>query len=317
MMIIFVYSNEGLIHKWTFLVKWEELVPLPVCHNAHTAVLLGGNVYIGGGFEGIRANNHRPCYKLDIYNLTTDQWSSSPITTPYSSFAMTVLDDKLVTAGGLTKNHEVVKKVLVLNAGQWKDYSEMPTAKDCATAVGYHSMLIVVGGQMKVEGKWTRVSTTELLDTTNGCWYTCNNLPSPHQQLKAAIMNDKLYLLGGVDKDFNDSLKVFVASLNDLSTHQLNWQSAPNTPWCVSAPVVLYNKCLLTVGGRQASDDTSQTREVYTLNPSTGQWKHLTNIPAVRSFPAVVGVVDKIIVLGGMTNKNREYSNTVWIDVFD
>ena len=230
---------------------------------------------------------------------------------------MTLLEDKLVTAGGRTKNDEVVKKVLVLNAGQWKDYSEMPTARSSATAVGYHSMLIVVGGLIKVKGKWTRISTTELLDTTNKCWYTCNNLQSPHQQLKAAIMNDKLYLLGGVDKDGKPSSKVFVASLNDLSTHQLNWQSAPNTPWCYSTPAVLYNKFLLTVGGRQPHDKTSQTCEVYALNPSTGQWKHLTNIPAARHFPAVVGVADKIIVIGGMTNKNREYSNTVWIGVFD
>ena len=59
---------------------------------------------------------------------------------------MTVLDDKLVTAGGIAKNSDVVKKVLVLNAGQWKDYNEMPTARSCAIAVGYHSMLIVVGG---------------------------------------------------------------------------------------------------------------------------------------------------------------------------
>ena len=138
---------------------------------------------------------------------------------------MTVLDDKLVTVGGVTKNNEAVKKVLVLNAGQWKDYSELPTARCHPIAVGYHSMLIVVGGGVKapVGGKWTRISTTELLDTTNRCWYTCNNLPSPHQQLKAAIMDDKLYLLGGIDKDFKPSSQVYVASLDTLSTHQLNW----------------------------------------------------------------------------------------------
>jgi len=130
-------------------------------------------------------------------------------------------------------------------------------------------------------------------------------------------MNDKLYLLGGVDKDFKPSPKVFVASLNDLSTHQLNWESAPNAPWCYSTPVVLYNKFLLTVGGKQASVDNSQTCEVYTFNPSTGQWKHLTNIPAARHFPALVGMADKIIVIGGMTNKNTKYSNTVWIGMFD
>ena len=172
-------------------------------------------------------------------------------------------------------------------------------------------MLIVVGGVCMVEGEWTRVSTTELLDTTNGCWYTCNNLPSPHQQLQAAIMNDKLYLLGG-DDNFNPSPQMFVTSLDTLSTHQLNWQSAPNTPLCYSAPVVLHNKFLLTVGGKQQN----RTSEVYALNPSTGQWKHLANIPAARSGPAVVGVADNIIVIGGTTSDGK-YSKTVWIGVVE
>ena len=134
-------------------VKWKELAPLPVGRTSHTAVLLGGVVYVGVGFEGRNINDDQTSFRIDVYNLTTNQWSTSPITTPYRSFAMTVLGDKLVTAGGTTKNDEVVKKVLVLNAGQWKDYSEMTTARSCATAVGYHSMLIVVGGAIKVEGK--------------------------------------------------------------------------------------------------------------------------------------------------------------------
>ena len=297
-------------------VKWEELAPLPVGRSAHTAVLLGGVVYVGGGYEGTSLDDKQNCYRLDVYNLTTNQWSSSPITSPYCWFAMTVLDDKLIIAGGATKNNEAVKKVLVLNVGQWKDYSEMPIARCSATAVGYHSMLIVVGGQIKVEGKWTTVSTTELLDTTNGCWYTCNNLPSPHQQIKAVIMKDKIYLLGGSDKDLELSSQVFVASLVTLSTHQLNWQSAPDSPWSLSSPVV-YRQFLLAVGGRRPSDNTSRTCEVHALNPSTDHWKYLTDIPAARSFPAVLSVDDKLIVIGGATNDNILFSDSVWIGVFE
>ena len=294
-------------------VKWKELAPLPVYHSTHTGVLLGGNVYVGGGVvERSVDDDRKESYRIDVYNVTTNQWSSSPITTPYYFFAMTVLDNILVTAGGRTKNGKVVKKVLVLNAGQWKDYSEMPTARAGASAVGYHSMLIMVGGGIMVKGKWTTVSTTELLDTTNGCWYTCSNLPSPHQLLQAAIMKDKLYLLGGVDEDFESSPQVFFASLDTLSTHQLIWQSAQNTPWCDSTSVVLYNK-LLTVGGKSQK---SYTSEVCIFNPLTGQCKHLTNIPAARGAPAAVGVANNILVIGGVTNNNK-YSNTVWIGMFE
>ena len=301
---------DSQVNIFTKSVKWKELSPLPVGVDGQNAVLLSGNVYVGGGLEGRSTADYRDSYRLDVYNLTTNQWSSSPITTPYSWFAMT---GQLVIAGGGTKNGKVVKKVLVLNAGQWKDYSEMPTARCYATAVGYRSMLIVIGGMSKVEGKWTTLYATELLDTTNGyrCWYTCNNLPSPHQAMKAVIMNDKLYLLGGADEDMKLSPQAFVASLDNLSTHQLNWQSAINTPWCRSAPVVLYNKFLLTVGGWQQS----RTSEVNVFNSSTGQWKHLTNIPAARGGPAVVGVADNIIVIGGRTI-NRKFSKTLWIGMF-
>ena len=297
-------------------VSWKKLASSPVRYGTHTAVLLGRDVFVGGGYV-YEGGDIKDSYRLDVYNLTTNWWSPSPITTPYRWFAITVLDDKLVTAGGATKNDEleVVKKVLVLNAGQWKDYSEMPTARYGATAVGYHSMLIVVGGIGKVEGNWAILSTIELLDTTNGCWYTCNNLPSPHQQLKAAIMNNKLYLLGGTDKDLKDSTQVFVASLDTLSTHQLNWQSVPSAPFYDTSPVVLYYQFLLTVGGWQQGV-SNYTSEVNIFNPSTGQWKNLINIPAARCGPAVVGVADNsIIVIGGITDD--EISNTVWIGIFE
>ena len=294
-------------------IKWEELAPLPVGRSGHTAVLLDGNVYVGGGSEGKSVDVKQSSYRLDVYNLTTNQWSLSPLSTPYRHFAMAVLDKKLIAAGGATKDGEVVDKVLVLDAGQWKEYSEMPTAKFNATAVGYHSMLIVVGGTIKVEGKLMRVATTELLDTVNGCWYTCNSLPSPHKQLVAAIMNDTLYLLGGFYSDGKPSPQVFVASLDTLATHQLNWQSAPNALWCGSAPVVQYDKFLLTVGGMKQQ---SRASEVCIFIPSTGEWKPLANIPAARSGPAVVGVANNIIVIGGLTNKNNEYSNSVWIGMF-
>ena len=68
----------GIFSKTT---EWEKLAPLRVGRNAHTAVLLGGNVYVGGGFEGI--DNDQDSYKLYVYNLTTNQWSSSPIIIPY------------------------------------------------------------------------------------------------------------------------------------------------------------------------------------------------------------------------------------------
>ena len=110
--------------------------------STHSAVTLGEVVYVGGGFEGKSVFEKQSCYRLDVYNLATNQWSCSPITTPYKWYAMTVLDNKLIIAGGVAKNGDVVKKLLALCTGQWKDYCEMPTARHSATAVGYHSSYV-------------------------------------------------------------------------------------------------------------------------------------------------------------------------------
>ena len=50
-------------------VKWEELAPLPVGRSAHTAVLLGGVVYVGGGYEGRSDDARENCYRLDVYTI--------------------------------------------------------------------------------------------------------------------------------------------------------------------------------------------------------------------------------------------------------
>ena len=300
-------------------VKWEELAPLPVGRVSSTAVLLHGSVYVGSGYEGRSVNEFQTSYRLDVCNLSTNQWSPSPITTPYCAYAMTVLDGKLVTAGGVVSKDEVTNKILVLDAGQLKDYGEMPTARSCATAVGYHSILIIVGGKAKVNGKWTVISTVELMDTTNGHWYTCDDLPTPHYELQPAVVNNTLYLLGGGNSSRQPSLKVFSTPLEMLSTHQLKWQSLTDTPWIFSTPFGISNKFFLAVGGRHPSDVTIQSSEIHALSPSTGLWELIANIPVPTSGPAVVGVDDnKIIVLGGSVGfKQRLFSTNVWISTFE
>jgi len=313
--IILQTNSQPDIFKKAVTMKWKELAPLSVGHTAHTAVFLHGSIYVGGGFEGKSVSKDKHCYKIDIYNVYANQWSASPIVTPHSGFAMTVLNEKLIIAGGQTKSGEITNKVLVFDEGEWKYFSEMRTARYNLAAVGHEPMPITIGGETRGDKSQSDVAITELLDATNGSWYTCDDLPMPHFQIKCVIMKNNLYVLGG--KHISPSLQVFTASLDYLSSHQLRWQPLPDTLWCYSAPAALYNKFLLAVGGRQPSDCNSQTSEVCAFNPSTESWSKIADLPAARSFLAVVGVADnKIIVLGGGA-KQGKYSSDTWVGVFE
>ena len=305
-------------------MKWEEVAPLPACGSGHNAVLLHGLIYVGGGSKE-KGGRKVGSYSVHVYDPHTNEWQPS-IDTPCCDFAMTVLKNELVIAGGATANDDVLSDVSILNpeTREWKLYSKMPHARYNATAVGYQSMLIIVGGVMPTKGVfkklasgfWSVQPTTDLLDTTSGCWHTCSSIPSPHIQLKAVILNNTLYVLGGADSNLKPSSKVFGTSLDDIATtHELSWQCLADVPFCYSTPVVMHDKYLLTVGGTQQSD-SSLAREVRALNPLNALWKQIANLPVATCLQAAVCIDNKLIVIGGMT-KDKKLSNAVWTGVFE
>ena len=233
------------------IIKWEEGAPAPVGHADHTAVWLNGLVYVGGGFVAGVVRSHT----INCYDPIKNSWSS-PINTPYCFFAMTTLNNKLLIAGGRDKSNKVTNKILTMDDGQLKNYTEMTTARSYATAAGHQGMLIITGGK---DDKDKTLSSTELFNSTDGQWYTCSHLPQPHYMLHSVIVDNILYLLGGLNKDYKNSPAVFTAPLNNLSRHQLKWNTHQDTPWCYSAPVSVNGTQLLIVGGAKGFNLSLET----------------------------------------------------------
>ena len=287
-------------------IKWEEGAPAPVGRYRHIAVWLDGLVYVGGGVE-----TGGPSYIINCYDPVNNSWSS-PINSRYSGFSMTTLNDKLLIAGGDDKSGKTTSRILIMDAGKFKNYTKMITARSCATATGHQGMLIITGGW---DDKNKRLSSTELFDSSNGQWYMSksNDLPQPHSQLQSVIVDNILYLIGGVNKD-GASQAVFIAPLDTLSRHQLQWNTLQDTPCFNSAPVSVYGTHLLIVGGgKEIGYKYTRTSDAYKLNKVSHSWEAIGHIPSARQSPAAVCTTDNgVIVIGGLNDKG-EYTNTVWI----
>ena len=267
----------------------------------HAAVWLNGLVYVGGGSDG-----WNPSYIINCYDPVNNSWSSS-INTPYCLFAMTTLNNKLVTAGGEDRSGKRTNQILIMDAGQLKNYTNMITARSHATADGHQGMLIITAGR-DVKGRI--LSSTELFDSNNHKWHKCSDIPQPHYWLKSVIVDNILYLLGGVNKNYSDSPEVFTAPLDTLSTHQLKWNTHQDTPWCNSAPVSVNGTHLLIVAGYKECKNTS---DIHKLNKISNSWEAIGHIPSARYRSAAVSTADnRVIVVGGQNDK-QWVTNTVWI----
>ena len=286
-------------------IKWEEGAPAPVDHYGHTAVWLNGLVYVGGGLEpGWKAS-----YIINCYDPVNNSWSSS-INTTYCNFAMTTLNNKLVTAGGRDRSCMKIAQVFTQDAGQLKKYTKMITARSSATAAGHQGMLIITGGRYDNN---KILSSTELFDSNNGQWYKCSDLPQPHSSLQSVIVDNILYVLGG-GKGGYDTPAVFTAPLDTLSTHQLKWNTHQDTPWWSSAPVSVNGTHLLIVGGyKSTGGKVTFTSDIHKLNKVSHSWEAIGHIPSARSRAAAVSTADnRVIVIGGRNDKGWP-TNTVWI----
>jgi len=276
-------------------IKWEEGTASPVDRSLHTAVLYNGVIYVGGGWYKDNGGKKRYPDALDMYHKDTNTWDT--IDTPHELFAVTLLTGKVVIVGGrTTRGKKVTNKILVLESGQWKDYTEMPTARYGVTAVSHHSMMIVIGGG---SDGYITLSTTELFNDTTGQWFKCDDLPQPLYSSYLIIVGETVFVLGGITKDNKYSTAVYAAP---LSNHQLKWQHLVDTPHVVPAPVGLNNKYLLAVG----------KKHIYTLNSTATKWMTTGTLPVYTIDTTVVcDEQSQLVMIGGRGSDGRS-TNKLW-----
>ena len=141
-------------------IKWKEGTLAPVGHCNHTAVWLNGVAYVGGGIE----TGPKPSYTINCYDPVNNLWSS-PINTPYSLFAMTILNNRLLIAGGTDKHYKRTNQIFTMDAGWLKNYTKMVTARSGAVAAGHQGTLIITGGE---DDKRKILCSTEIFDSASG-----------------------------------------------------------------------------------------------------------------------------------------------------
>ena len=261
---------------------------------------------MGGGYGGIN-----PSCSIKCYDPVNNLWRY-PIHTSYYHFAMAVLNNRLLIAGGSDKySNKTTNQILTMDSGRLNNYIKMNIPRSGAVAAGHQGMLLITGGEDDIG---QILSSTELFDGNNEQWYVCNDLPQPHTLLKSVIVDNTIYLLGGMNKGGDSSPAVFTARLDNLSQHQLKWSTTQDTPWCGSAPVSVNGTHLLIVGGYKIKENEyTCSSDIYKLSKITYSWEAIGHIPSPRKPSAAVSTADNtVIIIGGMQDKGK-CTNIVWI----
>ena len=122
-------------------------------------------------------------------------------------------------------------------------------------------------------------------------WTKCTNLPVPMRGAHATVINDTLYIGGGVCTTANDNYLMFSYELIDDQ-----WRMLPVLPQCSGVPTNINNN-ISYIGGYDRSTNTSTNKVITLLN---NQWTvQYPNMTTARRYHAVVSYQHYTIVAGG------------------
>ena len=296
-------------------LKWEQCEAAPDKMKRGSAIVCGSLAYFRPAFSR----------KLYSYNLDKERWSIL-LDCPQDHCILTVINGIVTVVGG-EQSSSLTNKLLSLAVsknGRWEWVEHFPPMKikRRRTAVVYSGkVLLVVGGEGKGD---TKLATVEVMDMDTLQWSTVSSLPQPLSDAIATVCGDRIYVIGGKNKNGKYLKSVLTCSLNDLlksQTMESIWHEIANLPITLSTSVIL-NGQLLAVGGmysqsdKRADSKVKSTNEIFSYDTEKNSWEVIDYMPTARYW-CLVAVLpgNKMMVVGGCNDLDTKEVETNIVEI--
>lgn len=270
----------------------------PPARFGAVAAVIAGKLYIVGG-----ANRAIQALKtLQVYDPATDTWTElKPMSTARFFPAAGVIDGKLYVVGGRNESVGVLDTLEVYDpaTNNWTPKKNMPVQRMEMAAGVIDGKLYVVGGQTRA----VALSELAVYDPVTDIW-SSSSLPASHLptmptarwDLTAAVINRRLYAIGGRDGNtYYSKVEVYDPGTNEWNKASLRGMSIERA---YLASQVLNNK-IYAIGGSTKSLCVVPNVEVY--DALNDHWTNAVDMPTARDS-LVVGLVDnKLYASSGFT----------------
>jgi N-acetylneuraminic acid mutarotase len=292
--------------------SWVTKKPMLTARGGLRVAVVNGKIYAIGGFDGVTqlAVNEE-------YNPVTDTWTTkAAMPTARSGFAIAVYQNKIYCIGGTTgdsgnsvSGFTGATEVYDPATDTWETKKPMPTprADMCANIV--KGKIYCIGGKKYwgVDPFYQELNTTEVYDPILDYWATRSPMPIPVLGAASAVLNGKIYVVGG-SRHFQAGWDLSTVNSNQVYDPENDaWSTRTGLPKAESYGAagatsgVTAPKRLYFVGG---SSQTTYSSVTYAYDSVDDVWSTAASMPTSRVYLAVAIVDDILYVIGGLDGKN-------------
>ena len=250
--------------------------------------------------------------KLDIYDYATNSWTvgASP-PEPFNHFQATLYEGLIWVIGAYKDNRfpneELEENVHVYDPANnvWMEGPEIPWPRGGGGLVVHDDKFYLVGGNVAGhDGSFVPWFDSYVPDT--GEWVTLADAPHSRDHFHAAVIDNKLYAIGGRRTIKGNTFGDTVAEVDvfDFNTEQWLTTGLPDnlpTPRAASAVAVFDGK-IMVMGGESGTQSEAYDL-VDALDVTTGLWEPLSPMNHRRHGTQAIVSGDGVYVAGGSPNQ--------------
>lgn len=288
----------GFILAALFLQGCGASAP-PTARMGAACAVVEGKVYVMGGL----AKNGESTSLVEEYDPSAEKWASqaSMPTSRYMASAVTIDESIYVLGGrnesGITDAVEVYDPAL----NSWETVTVMPQARWNHMVAEVKGKIYVIGGIVGTGDSRRSIDTVEIYDPTDNSWKSGQSLPTPRQGAAIAVVQEKIYVIGGRMGAGSSGTATNIVEVYDPSTDL--WVSVgPEQERRTGAQAVAVEGNIYVIGGAAGGE---ATRSIEMYDTATDTWMMMSlSLQEPRTGHCAASLGLKIYVIGGATEES-------------
>ncbi len=307
--------------------EWRVISELPTQRAGFATAVVDGKIYLIGGTP---FQNRRGPYGLstvEVYDPKNNSWERvADMPTPRTSAETAVVNGTIYVCGGYNgiDNRAVNLKFLDIVEAYDPQKDIWTRKKGISGARVAFGMGAVAGKIYSIGGSVhpldqepkapLRLDLVEAYNPATDTWVKRAKMPTRRSGVKAAIVRDGLYAIGGGGWPQVGAGGPFLTVIEEYNPKINRWKKKNEMPELrLSFSTVVLDDVIHLIGGFTWQNRVPQyLSTVDTYNPETEEWNNIPPMPT-PFMPFGAAVVDGNIYVFGGIGENREHFTSVMI----